>query len=59
VVGTPTRQEIEAMNPNYTEFKFPQVAFAFVTGFAAAACLLDSLTQQQPACLTHSGNRPS
>ena len=25
VVGTPTREEIEAMNPNYTEFKFPQI----------------------------------
>ena len=25
VVGTPTREEIQAMNPNYTEFKFPQI----------------------------------
>ena len=25
VVGTPTREEIEAMNPNYTEFKFPSI----------------------------------
>ncbi|KAL0478022.1 glycogen synthase kinase 3 beta [Acrasis kona] len=25
VLGTPTKQEIEAMNKNYTEFKFPQV----------------------------------
>lgn len=25
VLGTPTRQQIEAMNPNYTEFKFPQI----------------------------------
>lgn len=25
VLGTPTRQEICAMNPNYTEFKFPQI----------------------------------
>jgi glycogen synthase kinase 3 beta len=25
VVGTPTRQEIESMNRNYTEFKFPQI----------------------------------
>jgi len=25
VVGTPSREEIEAMNPNYTEFKFPQI----------------------------------
>eukprot|EP00128_Syssomonas_multiformis_P018469 Colp12_sorted_trinity150504_noHs@22199 len=25
VLGTPTREQIELMNPNYTEFKFPQI----------------------------------
>lgn len=25
VLGTPRRDEIEAMNPSYTEFKFPQI----------------------------------
>ncbi|KAJ7563801.1 hypothetical protein O6H91_03G126500 [Diphasiastrum complanatum] len=25
VLGTPTREEIKCMNPNYTEFKFPQM----------------------------------
>jgi len=25
VLGTPTREEIKEMNPNYTEFKFPQI----------------------------------
>lgn len=25
VLGTPTKEEIITMNPNYTEFKFPQV----------------------------------
>ncbi|KAG0488301.1 hypothetical protein HPP92_007112 [Vanilla planifolia] len=25
VLGTPTREEIKFMNPNYTEFKFPQI----------------------------------
>ncbi|XWS32230.1 hypothetical protein CRYUN_Cryun23aG0142500 [Craigia yunnanensis] len=25
LLGTPTREEIKCMNPNYTEFKFPQV----------------------------------
>ncbi|EKX47114.1 hypothetical protein GUITHDRAFT_94045 [Guillardia theta CCMP2712] len=25
VVGTPTREEIQCMNPNYTEFRFPQI----------------------------------
>merc|ERR1711862_881191 len=25
VLGTPTKEELMAMNPNYTEFKFPQI----------------------------------
>jgi hypothetical protein len=25
VLGTPSREEINAMNPNYTEFRFPQI----------------------------------
>lgn len=25
MLGTPSREEIHAMNPNYTEFKFPQI----------------------------------
>ena len=25
VLGTPTRDQIQAMNQNYTEFKFPQI----------------------------------
>merc|ERR1712066_383439 len=25
VLGTPTREELMSMNPNYTEFKFPQI----------------------------------
>ena len=25
VLGTPTREEIQSMNSNYTEFKFPQI----------------------------------
>ena len=25
ILGTPDREEIHAMNPNYTEFKFPQI----------------------------------
>lgn len=25
VLGTPSKEEIQAMNPNYTEFKFPQI----------------------------------
>lgn len=25
VLGTPTREELRCMNPNYTDFRFPQV----------------------------------
>jgi serine/threonine protein kinase len=25
VLGTPTREQIKNMNPNYTEYKFPQI----------------------------------
>lgn len=25
ILGTPTREQIREMNPNYTEFKFPQI----------------------------------
>jgi len=25
ILGTPTREEIRCMNPNYSEFKFPQI----------------------------------
>lgn len=25
ILGTPTREEIQAMNPNHTSFKFPQI----------------------------------
>ena len=25
VLGTPTREQIQQMNPNYTEFRFPQI----------------------------------
>jgi len=24
-MGTPTKEEIKAMNPNYTEYRFPQI----------------------------------
>ena len=25
VLGTPSREDIQSMNPNYTEFQFPQI----------------------------------
>ena len=28
ILGTPTRNHIKAMNPNYTEYKFPQIKAA-------------------------------
>ena len=31
VLGTPSREEINAMNPNYTEFRFPQVCLPYYT----------------------------
>eukprot|EP00960_Hanusia_phi_P004057 118769-Hanusia_phi.AAC.3 len=36
VVGTPTREEIQCMNPNYTEFRFPQIK---AHPWAKARCL--------------------
>lgn len=38
VLGTPTREEIHAMNPNYTEFKFPQVRLPGGWGLAGGDC---------------------
>ena len=38
VVGTPTKEEILAMNRNYTEFKFPQVAAAIAIAMAPHRC---------------------
>ena len=28
ILGTPTREQIKSMNPNYTEYKFPQIKAA-------------------------------
>jgi len=45
VLGTPTREEIQAMNQTYTEYKFPQIkghpwtkviTFFFVSVFASS-----------------------
>lgn len=54
VLGTPTREEIHAMNPNYTEFKFPQIkAHPWVKVFskrmpADAIDLVSKLLQYSP-----------
>ena len=56
VLGTPTREEIHAMNPNYTEFKFPFIkaspwtkVFASKRPPAEAVDLISSLLVYDPA----------
>jgi len=55
VLGTPTREEIFAMNPHYTEFKFPQIkAHPWSKVFhkhmpADAVALVASLLQYAPS----------
>ncbi|XP_023684660.1 glycogen synthase kinase-3 beta isoform X2 [Paramormyrops kingsleyae] len=39
VLGTPTREQIREMNPNYTEFKFPQIKAHPWTKRQHTACL--------------------
>ena len=39
VLGTPTRDQIREMNPNYQEFKFPQIKAHPWTKVTAACCL--------------------
>mmetsp|Transcript_13710 Transcript_13710/g.33643 ORF Transcript_13710/g.33643 Transcript_13710/m.33643 type:complete len:349 (-) Transcript_13710:291-1337(-) len=53
VVGTPTREEIQAMNQNYTEFKFPQIkahpwSKVFRSKPAEAIDLISKLLQYTP-----------
>lgn len=40
VLGTPTREQIREMNPNYTEFKFPQIKSH---PWSKVSCLLNDL----------------
>ena len=43
VLGTPTREQIREMNPNYQEFKFPQIkahAWAKVSCLSNVFCAL-------------------
>lgn len=42
VLGTPTREQIKEMNPNYTEFKFPQIKshpWQKVSGWVIDCCI--------------------
>jgi serine/threonine protein kinase len=62
VLGTPTKEEIHAMNPNYTEFKFPQIkahpwSKVFSKKMPAEAIDLVSSGAQRPqieGCCMHS-----
>lgn len=60
VLGTPTREEIHAMNPNYTEFKFPQIkAHPWTKVFSKrmppdAVDLVSGAGSRSPACHCHS-----
>ena len=60
VLGTPTREEIHAMNPNYTEFKFPQIKAhpwtrVFNKRMPADGVDLASPTPSAPLVLTEAG----
>lgn len=45
VLGTPTREQIKSMNPNYTEYKFPQIASApWTKVFRSRSTTPESLT---------------
>ncbi|KFM26857.1 Shaggy-related protein kinase NtK-1 [Auxenochlorella protothecoides] len=63
VLGTPTREEIHAMNPNYTEFKFPQISKLLVYSPLDRIDALPALTHsffdelREPGCRLPN-NRP-
>ncbi|XP_038835530.1 glycogen synthase kinase-3 beta isoform X8 [Salvelinus namaycush] len=42
VLGTPTREQIREMNPNYTEFKFPQIKAHPWTKVSQQPCVIGS-----------------
>ena len=47
VLGTPTREQIKEMNPNYTEFKFPQIKahpWQVMSGLLTNQCLNHTVT---------------
>ena len=59
VLGTPTREDIHAMNPNYTEFKFPHIkahpwSKVFSKRLPADAVDLVS-AQPSPCCVSEGG----
>jgi glycogen synthase kinase 3 beta len=55
VLGTPTREQIRTMNPNYMEHKFPQIkphpfnkVFSFVAILSSVVLTLSGLPQGTP-----------
>ncbi|XP_043927438.1 glycogen synthase kinase-3 beta isoform X1 [Protopterus annectens] len=57
VLGTPTRDQIREMNPNYTEFKFPQIkAHPWTKGFPRGVS--SSLKSNNTSCHINEVFRP-
>ncbi|KAK4398146.1 Shaggy-related protein kinase zeta [Sesamum angolense] len=53
VLGTPTREEIRCMNPNYTDFRFPRLKPIHGTRFSISECLLKPLILLRGYFSTH------
>jgi serine/threonine protein kinase len=48
VLGTPTREQIKNMNPNYTEYKFPQIKACPWNKVCLAYCRCSVLERPRP-----------
>ena len=60
MLGTPTREDIHAMNPNYTEFKFPHIKahpWSKVFSKRLPADAVDLVSAQPSHCCTCVGDR--
>ena len=58
VLGTPTREDIHAMNPNYTEFKFPHIKahpWSKVFSKRLPADAVDLVSAPSPCCISEGG----
>ena len=51
VLGTPTREQIREMNPNYSEFKFPQIKAHPWTKVGLGRNARDARCQQGEVCV--------
>ncbi len=50
VLGTPTREQIREMNPNYTEFRFPQITAHPWTKVRLSSLTHSTHSLQLPTC---------